>query len=72
VSPLELIAVGAVGATGLALVGLGVFRARRRRAAEARRQDDPAARQVRVDFEEDPIVAALGVGSESARRRRER
>lgn len=69
-TPLELIAAGAVGVTGLALVGLGVFRTRRRRASEARRRDDPAMRHIRVDLDEDPIVAALGVGSESARPRK--
>jgi hypothetical protein len=68
-TPLELAVVGVLGMTGLGLVG-GYLARRRRRAAEARRQQDAPARRIRVELEEDPIVAALGVGNETGPRRR--
>jgi hypothetical protein len=63
VTPLELALVGALGLVGLGLVGAGAFLARRRRrAAAAARSEDAPARRIRVELDEDPIVAALGVG----------
>jgi hypothetical protein len=73
-NPLELAAVGALGAAGVGLVAVGGYmarRRRRRRAAEALLRDqDPPVRRIRVEFEEDPIVAALGIGREAGRQRR--
>jgi hypothetical protein len=70
-TPVELVVAGALGVAGLALVGAGGYIARRRRlASEARRAQDAPARRIRVELEEDPIVAALGVGTEAGPRRR--
>jgi hypothetical protein len=70
VTPLELALVGAIGVAGLGLVGAGAYLARRRRrAATAARTEDAPARRIRVELEEDPIVAALGVGKAQRRGR---
>jgi len=46
---------------------------RRRRAAEARHDDEPRpVRPLRVGLTEDPIVAAMGVGDDSTKRARRR
>jgi len=67
----ELAIVGALGVTGLGLVGVGVWSARRRRAEVRRRAEESRpARRVRVELEEDPIVAAMGIGDPPATRLR--
>jgi hypothetical protein len=67
---LELAAVGALGAAGLGLVGIGVQRARRRRAAARRRAAESGGRRrIRIELDEDPIVAAMVGGTPDDRRR---
>ena len=67
---LELAAVGALGAAGLGLLGLGVQRARRRRAAARLRASGAhGPRRIRIELEEDPIVAAMVGGTPAGRRR---
>jgi hypothetical protein len=67
----ELALVGALGVTGLGLVAFGVRGSRRRRAQAMRQHElSRSARRAYVELEEDPIVAALGVGGASTPRRR--
>ncbi len=67
---LELAAVGALGAAGLGLLGIGVQRARRRReAAKLRAAESGGRRRIRIELDEDPIVAAMVGGTPDDRRR---
>ncbi|HEY8170261.1 MAG TPA: hypothetical protein VIH24_04060 [Candidatus Limnocylindria bacterium] len=66
-NPFEIAIVGALGVGCVALVTAAAVRARgRRRAAAALEAEPRSIRRAPVTFEEDPIVAALGVGDDVA------
>ncbi|HEY6609390.1 MAG TPA: hypothetical protein VI277_09360 [Candidatus Limnocylindria bacterium] len=66
-NPFEIALVGALGIGCIALITAAAVQARRRRSAAAALEDEPrSSRRAPVSFEEDPIVAALGLGADVA------